>query len=810
MRHLNFTKGIALMALMSAICLGAAAQQAVGDKTIQLAANSEYDKAGKVKRIIWGDHYRKEWGAMVTMPVLDMNVAGGGLTPIKKGGGMQTTSLRLKGADGKEYVLRSVIKDPSAVLPEELKGTFADDILQDQMSSSNPYAPLAVAALAEAAGVFHTEPQIVYVAPSERLGEFEKEFAGTVCLFEERPADNKNGNAAFGNSKDISSTEKMLENVFTNSDHKVDERAFLKARLLDMLIGDWDRHEGQWLWASFKENGKTIYKPIPRDRDQAFASMDGIVPTIGTRTWTIRHIKNFDDKVKDVNGLNQSGNALDRNFTISLVKNDWIRLIMEMQQQLTDEVIESAIKKMPAEIVRISGKEIITKLKNRRNNLEKYALDYYSFLTNTVSITGTNQQETFEVKRLNNESTVVTVYQSSNVIYKRIFLHKETKEIRLYGLGGNDAFNVDAKAKKHILVREIAEKEQYNRKASFYDRLTLKQFPGYNPDDGVYIGGGITFKKQQFGKEPYGYMQSVWANYAFATGAYNFGYKGIFKDVVNKWDLHLDATINAPNYVRNYYGLGNETVKIVDDNKYHRLRSDQFIFSAGMYKQISSKSTIGAGIGYDQIKVKRTEDRFVTSKYSKLDSSDFGRKKYTSLFVDYEFNTLDNLLFPRSGVRISTDARYVRNLEGSSDFVKLSFESSFFVSSGRWTLALRSGGSTNLDNEYEFFQANTLGGMSNLRGYRRDRFAGKSSVFNNTEVRFKVSSFKGYVLGGQYGLLAFVDNGRVWMPDEKSNEWHYGYGGGVWVLIYKRLPLTATYGVSKEDRLINIKAGFLF
>ena len=51
-----------------------------------------------------------------------------------------------------------------------------------------------------------------------------------------------------------------------------------RRRLFDMLIGDWDRHQDQWRWIEFKENGKKVYRPMPRDRDQAFSIMaDGFL-----------------------------------------------------------------------------------------------------------------------------------------------------------------------------------------------------------------------------------------------------------------------------------------------------------------------------------------------------------------------------------------------------------------------------------------------------------------------------------------------------------------------------------------------------
>src|SRR6185436_6785855 len=281
-----------------------------GKSTITIAADEQYNKVSGVKRLFWGDHYRKEWATPVEVEILDMENEAGGLTPLKLGGGLQTRSLRLKGANGKEYVLRSVQKDVSKAMMIELRETFAQDVVQDQVSSANPYAPMVVASLSEAAGIFHSKPRLVYVPASGRLGEFAETFAETLCLFEERPSGDESDNAAYGYSKNIINTQKLFETVFGNSDHQVDEKAFLKARLFDMLIGDWDRHEDQWLWAAFKEDDKTIYKPVPRDRDQAFAKLDGLIPQLATGRSGLRKVQSFGHTIYDVKGLNMNGNHL--------------------------------------------------------------------------------------------------------------------------------------------------------------------------------------------------------------------------------------------------------------------------------------------------------------------------------------------------------------------------------------------------------------------------------------------------------------------------------------------------------------------
>src|SRR5262245_55345480 len=74
---------------------------------VTMAAGNQY-KASGWKSLWWGKHYRKEWTTPVSFPVLHLATFGGGLKPVKVGGGHQSKTLRLLSADGKEYVLRTI------------------------------------------------------------------------------------------------------------------------------------------------------------------------------------------------------------------------------------------------------------------------------------------------------------------------------------------------------------------------------------------------------------------------------------------------------------------------------------------------------------------------------------------------------------------------------------------------------------------------------------------------------------------------------------------------------------------------------
>ncbi|MBS1564654.1 MAG: metallophosphoesterase, partial [Bacteroidetes bacterium] len=241
--------------------------------------------AGPVKRMFLGTNYRTEWQQPVKAAVLDITKAYGGLTPTQRGGGHQTKSLRLTDSSGKEYVLRSIQKTPTEdALPDAFRGTFVIDLVKDGVSSSYPYAALSVPPLATVAGVPHANPKLVYVPDDPAFGIYQKDFANNLFFLEERAPDSD------GKSYN---TFKVFDKLRDDNDNRIDQPAVLRARMLDMFMMDFDRHEDQWRWAA-TDNGKgKTYAPVPRDRDQPFFVNSGIIPWIAGQNWVTPQLQGF-------------------------------------------------------------------------------------------------------------------------------------------------------------------------------------------------------------------------------------------------------------------------------------------------------------------------------------------------------------------------------------------------------------------------------------------------------------------------------------------------------------------------------------
>src|SRR5690606_16551390 len=146
--------------------------------SVTVAANPDME-GSFFKHLMFGKNYREEWTQPIKVRVLDISKDKGGLTPIKKGGGKQTKSLRLVDSTGKEYALRSIQKFPAPAIPAELRETVALDIVQQGISASYPYAAMTVVKLAEEAGVPYLENELVYVADDTLLGRYREDRKST-------------------------------------------------------------------------------------------------------------------------------------------------------------------------------------------------------------------------------------------------------------------------------------------------------------------------------------------------------------------------------------------------------------------------------------------------------------------------------------------------------------------------------------------------------------------------------------------------------------------------------------------------------
>lgn len=831
---------------------------------ITMPADTQYIHKTGIHYWLLGHNYRTVWAAPVNFPVLDINKEKGGLKILQRGGGMQTLSLRLEDKSGTEWVLRSVKKYPEKAIPAELKNTIAKDVVQDQISASNPYATMAVASLAEAAGVPHTNPTFVYLPKDTSLGIYASTHGDDVYLFEEREPVVKGKTY---------NTIKVLEQIQGDNDNTIDQEAVARARMLDLLMADWDRHDDQWRWGvkKHKKRDTKEYYPIPRDRDQAFFVNQGVITAIAARKWVMPKFQGFKPYFPNIEYQNPSAQPFDRSFMNEIDEEKWKRISHELVQSLPDSVIAAAVARFPDTVRKQVGDFTIKTLIARRDKLEKSSLDFYHFLAKDVDVTGTKKDELFTIERQKDGFVSLNVNKISKKgevqqnIYSRTFDPNVTREVRIFGLGGEDKFDIKGDYHTPIHIRIIGGKDNdtyrdsttqhagnhiriYEKRGGadtfqlagnerrilsydpanikyertpllyIYDKLMPLATAGFNSDDGLSLGVGFQYTKQGFRKRPFASRQTLTAGHSLGTEAWQFKYLGEFTDVIGNTDLALTATAKAPNNTINFFGYGNETVFEKDLKiKYYRTRFSLYNVEPLFKTNLSNKFQLiyGPTFTYYTLDKDATKGRIIEDfDKNGLDSlSVYQSKFYAGLKLGYQIDTRNNTIAPTRGFYWNTTLHGNQGLNDQQrHYLQLSTDMSIYTSfstPANLVLVTRFGGGK-LWGHYEYFQAMYLGGVQNLRGYRNYRFAGDAMAFNNTELRLKLFEFRSYLFPATVGLLAFNDVGRVWKSGEKSSAWHDGYGGGIYFSPVNMLILTATVGRSEEEVLPYITFGFRF
>ncbi len=844
---------ILLLTLVSSLHAQEETRVVDSDRYDKVVIAHEYPHS-RFHQFLLGSHYRKEWATPVRVKIMMIDTAYDGLTPYEAGGGRQSKSLKLRDTRKREYVLRSLDKSFGRALPDIYQGTFIEYLVNDQVTIGHPYSAVTIPMMAEAAHIYHTNPQFAYVPKQMALDTFNEHFGNRLYMLEQRPDENWETAENFGNPEKIIGTEKMLEKVFADNHNQIDEALYVRSRLFDMLIGDWGRHDDQWRWAAFEEKDSKVYRPIPRDRDQAYTLFDGLLPGIVLHAANLDYLRGFKDNIKAVNIYNYTARHLDRKCSSELSKEQWINIARDLQASITDDIIEKSVKQLPPEIYPISGPEIISKLKARRSHLVEYASTYYDFLARHVDVEGSEKKEYFEVNRVNDESTLVQVYdlkkdgqKADTPFYIRLFKTDETKDIRLFGIGGEDIYTVKGTVDKGIRLSLIGGEERdsimdfslvrhgtrkthvyddrdnyfgkstetrlhfgndsaihaYNYREYEYHKRGFRLGVSYNNPDRVYASLGYRFARHAWRKYPYEFEQALYLRYSVSQNALSLLYEGRFYQLVGKWDLTVSA---YQDFVRwtNFFGLGNDTKKNTDNRNYYQLRTNEFLGSVGINRTINNHHNLDLTLSFQAIEIFDDAGRYISEHYTPNELFFFEHHSYTTARVGYTYQNVNDPGVPTKGIMFYAGLAYTQNFyEWDKGFTTYNNILQLYIPLyKKFSLASRFG-LTAIAGKPEFYQYASIGGGQNLRGFDRDRFWGKTVLYNTNDLRW-ITDFKSFIMNGKIGFLALIDEGRVWMPDEKSSTIHVGYGAGILLAPFNKFTVSASYAFSNENNRIHL------
>ena len=221
------------------------------------------------------------------------------------------------------------------------------------------------------------------------------------------------------------------------------------------------------------------------------------------------------------------------------------------------------------------------------------------------------------------------------------------------------------------------------------------------------------------------------------------------------------------------------------------------------------------GPNFQYYNTTQTPDRFSASLGDGSIPSD--RSQYIGLTLDYEYELKDKKILPTRGIYFNLKGNYNYEYAGKNiSNIKFHGQFSLYTPVVKNLTYIFNVSGTRLFDDFEYYHAASLGSRNFLRdndvlrGYRKNRFNGRSGMAFNNELRLKLFDVSAYIAPGQFGINAFVDVGRVWYDGQESSVWHNNVGGGIWYTPLDVAVLNIFYSYSKEENVIRVNFGFLF
>uniref|UniRef100_UPI002601ECB6 ShlB/FhaC/HecB family hemolysin secretion/activation protein n=1 Tax=Flavobacterium sp. TaxID=239 RepID=UPI002601ECB6 len=394
------------------------------------------------------------------------------------------------------------------------------------------------------------------------------------------------------------------------------------------------------------------------------------------------------------------------------------------------------------------------------------------------------------------------------------YIIENGNKIKIYDFKSKEnTFQTDRKVS--IFLSDDYEINEYNYKKPKYNVFFGFPSIGFNPDDGMKIGVSLSYMKHGFNDNPYSEKHNIKGNYYFATQGFELFYKGIFPKVIREWDFEIDAKYTTPNFSLNYFGYGNETENHDDifGMDYNRVRIQLFKFAPSLRRIGKNGSDVQIQPIFENIEVEEIESRYINTENT-VNPKVFEYQQFAGIDLKYSFENYDNASNPTMGMTFSIQGSWKTNISETNrnfSYLEASYGISHkLISNGKLVFGTLLKGKALLNNNFEFYQAATLGGDYDLRGYRKERFLGKQSFYQSSDLRWNIGKIRQSIIPMSYGILGGYDYGRVWLDGEKSNKWHQSFGGGIWLNGLNVVTARLTYFNSSDGNRIGFGLGFGF
>jgi hypothetical protein len=256
-----------------------------------------------------------------------------------------------------------------------------------------------------------------------------------------------------------------------------------------------------------------------------------------------------------------------------------------------------------------------------------------------------------------------------------------------------------------------------------------------------------------------------------------------------------------------FHGFGNETE--ASDSDFHRTQQRQYLLNPSFRLGLEAPFDISIGAIAKYTQPDLAPGSFLTGLRPRpYGAEDFGQVgARLAMVVDGR----NRRRAASKGALLSVAGTvYPKAWDVEETFGDVTGEMSAYLSFGP-TLAVRVGGKHLLGGRYPYFESAFVGGPDTVRGLRRQRYAGDSSLFGQSELRLRLFDFK-VLVPIDVTVFGLADAGRVWFEGEDEGTWHHGVGGGLGLSLLRPENTVSLAAAKGDDGTVRLyfQGGFGF
>ena len=320
--------------LFFAFSAGKVSAQQPSEKPESLYPKKETEKTG-FYNFLWGKHYRELYALDISAPeISDENSKK--LIPV---------------TEGYPY-FRFFPEFEKLYKKEQFEETYTDKFVADAYTLIHPLSFVITDGLSRNLGLNRENNRLFY-----RNGKLHK---------------------SINEDNSLLTTDEVLIRLEKNS--KIDEKIFVRSRLLDMIVGNSLPVNDSYLWKKSDKN-ENVYYPYLVDRGFSFPKKDGLFYGALLNSLGIKNIRNYYGKKLNINKINAHNYVSDLNFSSGIRENSWIEEARFIKTMLTDDVLEGIFAEFPENFQDTeSNRELKKALIHRITNIEILAKEYFESL----------------------------------------------------------------------------------------------------------------------------------------------------------------------------------------------------------------------------------------------------------------------------------------------------------------------------------------------------------------------------------------------------------------------------------------------